>query len=219
MIPLLPSPQNHQANKVNGMVSIGRSDISKRCAMSIPHFHFSGINATNSNPAFVNPSKKQPVRNCGMIIVLRDWGVDVDVTPCFGKGFRIRGTSDSPEHPGKLFHSLEIQSFDAKGIMTCMDGCLYQAIGPASLGRLSARIDHVVVLREIVQRTYRNFHVFLTTLTAWTKVIQPLLSRPELCLPNRSGVLNSNPMVHLAATSPERRLDVGVKMPGQLGPQ
>ncbi len=123
-----------------------------------------------------------------MIIGLRDWGVDVDVTPCLGKGFRIRGSSDSGDHKGKLFSSLEITSFDANGIMTCTDGCRYQAIGAASIGRCNARLEHFVVLCQLVS-SYTSFHEFLNKLTSWTKSIQPLPSLKELPSVNRSTFL------------------------------
>jgi hypothetical protein len=122
-----------------------------------------------------------------MIIGLRDWGVDVDVTPCFGKGFRIRGTSDSGEHLGRLFSSLEIRSYDANGIMTCTDGCQYRAIGAASIGRCNARLQHLNVVCQLVS-SYTSFHEFLKELTAWTNHIQPLPSLQELPL-NRTNFL------------------------------
>ena len=125
-----------------------------------------------------------------MIIGLSQWGVDVDVTPCLGKGFRIRGTSDSAEYRGKFFSSLEIKSFNENGIMQCIDGCLYQAIGPPSQARLSARIENLVVLKQIVERPHKNFHDFLTTLTSWTKVIQPLPSLKEVRNVTRTFVLS-----------------------------
>jgi hypothetical protein len=126
-----------------------------------------------------------------MIIGLRDWGVDVDVTPCLGKGFRIRGTSDSGEHLGKLFSSLEIRSYDANGIMTCTDGCQYKAIGAASIGRCNARLQHFVVLCQLVS-SYTSFHEFLKELTAWTKFIQPLPPLKELPPVNRSTFNKAN---------------------------
>ena len=124
-----------------------------------------------------------------MIIGLRDWGVDVDVTPCFGKGFRIRGTSDSGEHLGRLFSSLEIRSYDANGIMTCTDGCQYRAIGAASIGRCNARLEHIVVLLDLVGSPYTSFHEFLNRLTSWTKCIQPLPPLQQLLPVNRSTFL------------------------------
>jgi hypothetical protein len=123
-----------------------------------------------------------------MIIGLRDWGVDVDVTPCLGKGFRIRGTSDSGEQVGRLFSSLEITSFDGLGIMTCLDGCQYRAIGAASIGRCTARLEHFVVLCRLVN-SYTSFHEFLKELTAWTTFIQPLPSLKEVRPVNRSNFL------------------------------
>ena len=109
-----------------------------------------------------------------MIIGLSNWGIDVDVTPCLGKGFRIRGTSDVPEYQGKFFISLEIKSFNENGVMVCLDGCEYQAIGGPSLARNSARIEHFGALNQIVNGSHKNFHAFLTALTSWTKAIQPL---------------------------------------------
>ena len=109
-----------------------------------------------------------------MIIGLSNWGIDVDVTPCLGKGFRIRGTSDVPEYQGKFFISLEIKSFNENGVMVCLDGCQYQAIGGPSLARNSARLEHFGALNQIVNGSHKNFHAFLTALTSWTKAIQPL---------------------------------------------
>ena len=117
-----------------------------------------------------------------MIIGLSNWGIDVDVTPCLGKGFRIRGTSDVPEYQGKFFISLEIKSFNENGVMVCLDGCQYQAIGGPSLGRNSARLEHFGALNQIVNGSHKNFHAFLTALTSWTKAIQPL---PRLQAPDR----------------------------------
>jgi hypothetical protein len=109
-----------------------------------------------------------------MIIGLSNWGVDVDVTPCLAKGFRIRGICDSGDHRGKFFSSLEIKSFNEDGVMQCIDGCQYQTIDGPSLGRNSARIEHWGALNQIVTGSHNNFHAFLTALTAWTKSIQPL---------------------------------------------
>ena len=109
-----------------------------------------------------------------MIIGLSNWGIDVDVTPCLGMGFRIRGTSDVAEYQGKFFISLEIKSFNENGVMVCLDGCQYQAIGGPSLGRNSARLEHFGALNQIVNGSHKNFHAFLTALTSWTKAIQPL---------------------------------------------
>jgi hypothetical protein len=115
-----------------------------------------------------------------MIIGLSNWGIDVDVTPCWGKGFRIRGTSDLAEYQGKFFVSLEIKSFNENGVMVCLDGCQYQAIGGPSLARNSARIEHFGALNQIVNGSHNNFHAFLTVLTSWTKSIQPLPRRQEV---------------------------------------
>ena len=123
-----------------------------------------------------------------MIIGLRDWGVDIDVTPCLGKGFRIRGTSDSGEHVGRLFSSLEIRSYDANGIMTCTDGCQYKAIGAASIGRCNARLQHFNVLCQLVS-SCKSFHEFLKELTTWTTFIQPLPPLKELPPGKRSNLL------------------------------
>ena len=123
-----------------------------------------------------------------MIIGLRDWGVDIDVTPCYGKGFRIRGTSDSVDHRGKLFSSFEIKSFDANGIMTCTDGCRYQAIGTPSIGRCNSRLQHFAVLCRLVN-SCTSFHEFLKELTAWTQFIQPLPPLKELPPGKRSNLL------------------------------
>ena len=125
-----------------------------------------------------------------MIISLIEWGLDVDVTPCFGKGFRIRGTYSgdlSSEHHGRFFSSIEIKSFNEEGHMTSLDGCVYKAIGQASKARHSGRLEHMIQLMQIVDRPHENFHALLTTLSSWIKTIQPLPQRNVV--PTRSYAL------------------------------
>ena len=112
-----------------------------------------------------------------MTVSLEQWGIDVDVSPRLGLGFRVRGTYQGPTRQlnGKLFTSVEVKSVElSTGVFTSCDNVLYKLVGQPLQQRNKARIEHILGLDDIVINNHGNVCELLNSLQQFIKSIQPV---------------------------------------------